>query len=144
MEIEFLIGIIIAFIILVFVQWHFFAKKKKKTPFEYKTIAESNFAKTMLASYLVFGVIFGLGMINSSFSTVFIFPVIIGTFLISFYFATMRKKWSILAWGFMSISALAVIFLDMDSSQMSLIGLFGLVIVVITLHVFNKEKNMWT
>ncbi len=144
MEYYFLIGIIIAAILLIIVQYYFFTNKKKKIPFEIQTIAGSNFAKIMLGSYLLFGVIFGIGLMYSSFSTVFIIPIIIVTFIVSLYYATMRKKWSILSWGFMSISALGVIFLDMDRSQMSPMGLVGLLLIVITLHIFNKEKNMWT
>jgi hypothetical protein len=135
-------GIFLAFLIMVVVNYIFFLRKKKHF-IEYKTIMESNFSKVMLASYIIFSLIFVMGLIYSSLSSWLILPIICVTFFASVYYATLRKNLSLMSWGIMSIAAIGGIFLDLDRTKMSLLGIIGLATIALTLHLYNKEKASW-
>jgi len=135
-------GIFIAFLIILIINAKYFIKTPT-TIFEYKSIMGSDFSKVMLASYIIFSLIFITGLIYSSLSSWFILPIICVTFIASAYYATMRKNRSLMSWGIMSIAAIGGIFLDLDKAKMSLLGIIGLAMIALTLHMYNKEKTAW-
>jgi len=139
---DFLIaGIFIAFIIILIINLKFLIKNLNTI--EIKTIMGSNFSIAMLASYVIFSFIFIIGMIYSSLSSWLILPIICVTLITSAYYATMRKNRSLMSWGIMSIAAIGGIFLDLDRTKMSLLGIIGLAMIAYTLHMYNKEKAAW-
>jgi len=141
--IDIFIGLLFIAIIAVVAINLIFFNKEGKIPIDTKVIKASRVSKSVILSYILLFILLFLVYFLTDYSQWLILIVLTIGLLATLYGMSMKKRWSIIIWAATCGLSLIFYFLDIDKGKMSGFALIILVMMIIILDEFNKEKSEW-